>query len=59
LISKNVVIGTLVVVVSFIGSLIFITATWADLQSINPAGVIAAITVTVIGVIWFRRTVKS
>ncbi len=56
--NKNIAIGTVVILVSLITCLSFFTATFATLQGINPTAVIAAITVAVIGILWFKKTTK-
>ena len=57
--NKNIAIGTVVILVSLITCLAFFTATYATLQGINPTAAIAAITVAVIGIIWFKKTVRT
>jgi hypothetical protein len=59
LISKNLAIGTILLLVSFIASIAFITTISSTFQSINPTATVAAISVVIIGIVWFRRTVKS
>ena len=56
--NKNIAIGTVVILVSLITCLALFTATYATLQAINPTAAIAAITVAVIGIAWFKRSAK-
>lgn len=57
--NKNLAIGAVVVLVSFITFLAFFTETYTTLLSINPAAAIVAITVAIIGIIWFKKTVET
>jgi hypothetical protein len=57
--NKNVAIGTVIILVSVITCLAFFTETYTTLLSINPAAAIVAITVAVIGIVWFKKTAKS
>jgi hypothetical protein len=56
--NKNIAIGTVVIFVSLITCLAFFTATFPALQCINPTAAIAAITVAVIDIAWFKKTTK-
>ena len=57
--NKNVAIGTVIILVSVITCLAFFTETYTALLSINPAAAIVAITVAIIGIVWFKKTAKS
>ena len=56
--NKHIAIGTVIIFVSLITCLAFFTATFAALQGINPTAAIVAITVAVIGILWFKKTTK-
>ncbi len=56
--NKNIAIGTVAVLLTII-SIVLATELYLTLQGINSAAVVAAITVVVIGVAWFRKTSKS
>jgi hypothetical protein len=57
--NKNLAIGAILVLVTFITFLAFFTETYTTLLSINPAAAMVAITVAVIGIVWFKKTTKS
>lgn len=57
--NKNVAIGTVIILVSVITFIAFFTETYTTLLSINPAAAMVAITVAVIGIVWFKKTAKS
>jgi hypothetical protein len=44
------------VIFSLVSSLAVFTATYTALQSINPAAAVAAVTVAIIGIAWFKKT---
>ncbi len=53
---KNLALGSLVVVVSFIVVIAFLAAFYTALQAINPIAAVTAITVALIGAVWFKKT---
>jgi hypothetical protein len=55
---RSIVIGTILVLFSFVSSLAVFTSTYTALQSINPAAAVAAITVAIIGIAWFKKTIN-
>jgi hypothetical protein len=57
--SKNLAIGTIVLLFSLIAFLSFFSSTYEKMQSLNPIAVIGALTVAVIGIIWFKKTAKT
>ena len=48
-----------VIVVSIITFVTLLAETYMTLQGFNPAAAIAAITVAVIGVMWFKKAARS
>ncbi|MGA3290984.1 MAG: hypothetical protein ABSD42_12175 [Candidatus Bathyarchaeia archaeon] len=56
--NKNVA-STVIVVVSLIALIALFTENYVTLQDINPAAAIAAVTVALIGIMWFKKTAKS
>jgi hypothetical protein len=57
--NKTFAIGTAIVLVSLITCLALFAESYAIVQSINPIAAIAAITVALIGLAWFKRTKGS
>ena len=55
--NKNVVISA-VIIVSIIAFITLLEETFMTLQAINPIAIIAALTVAVIGIAWFRKTIR-
>ena len=53
---RTIAIGAIVVLFSMVSSLTVFTAAYTTLQSINPAAVLAAVTVALIGFLWFKKT---
>ena len=53
---KNLALGSLAVIVSFIVVIAFLAAFYTALQAINPIAVVTAITVALIGIVWFKKT---
>ncbi len=53
---KNLALGTIVILVSFITLLAFLVTSYTVLQAINPIAALTAITVAVIGIAWFKKT---
>ncbi len=53
---KTIAIGAILLLFSLISGSAVFTASYAALQSINPAAVIAAITVAAIGFLWFKKS---
>lgn len=52
---RNLAIGTLLLLVSFIAIATFLTTT-SLLQTINPIAALTAFTVALIGIVWFKKT---
>jgi hypothetical protein len=55
--NKNIAIGTVLVLVSIV-TIALVAETFLTLQGINPIAALAAVTVAVIGIAWFKKTVK-
>lgn len=53
--SKNIVINA-VIIVSIITFITLLGEAYLTIQSVNPIAVIAAVTVAVAGVAWFKKT---
>jgi hypothetical protein len=53
---KILVIGTTLIVGSFITLMAFLTTFNAALEAINPIAALTAITVAIIGIAWFKKT---
>jgi hypothetical protein len=53
---RTIAIGAIVVLFSLVSTITVFTAAYTALQSINPAAALAAVTVAVIGFLWFKRT---
>jgi len=53
--NKTIAIST-IIIVSFITLAALSAEIYATLQTINPVAAIAAVTVALIGIIWFRKT---
>jgi hypothetical protein len=53
--SKNIAISA-VIILSIIIFITLLGETYMTLQAINPIAIIAAITVAVIGIAWFKKT---
>jgi len=51
---KTIAVGT-VIIVSIVTLAALLAESYAVLQSINPVAVLAAATVVVIGLVWFRK----
>jgi len=55
---KAIAISTVIIVISLLTLVMLSTETYMNLQTINPAAAIAAAVVVVIGLVWFKKTVK-
>jgi uncharacterized metal-binding protein len=53
---RTIAIGTIVVLFTLVSTVTVFTAAYTTLQSINPAAALAAVTVAVIGIVWFKKT---
>jgi hypothetical protein len=53
---RNIAIKGTAVLFSLVSSLVIFKATYTTLQSINPAAAVAAVTVALIGIVWFKKT---
>lgn len=49
-------IGTIVVLFSLVSTATVFTVAYTALQSVNPAAALAAVTVALIGFLWFKKT---
>jgi hypothetical protein len=58
LFNKNYSFGTIAVLMVFITLFAFFVVTYSSLEIVNPAAALAAIAVAVVGLVWFKRTVK-
>ncbi|HUJ84309.1 MAG TPA: hypothetical protein VLV84_01740 [Candidatus Acidoferrales bacterium] len=54
---KTIAVST-VIIVSIVTLAALLAESYAALQSINPVAVLAAATVVVIGLVWFRKASK-
>jgi hypothetical protein len=54
--NRTLAIGTAIVLVSLVTCLALVAESYAIVQSINPIAAIAAITVALIGIAWFKKT---
>ncbi len=55
--SKHIAISA-VIIVSIVTFLALLEETYVVLQAINPIAVAAAITVALIGIAWFKKTIR-
>ncbi len=55
---KAIAVSTVIIVISLLTLVMLSTETYMNLQTINPAAAIAAAVVVVIGLVWFKKTVK-
>ncbi len=55
--SKHIAISA-VIIVSIITFIALLGETYMTLQAINPIAVAAAITVALIGIAWFKKTIR-
>ncbi len=53
--NRNIAVGTVAVLVS-IAVLVLAAETYFTLQTINPTAAIGAVTVALIGFVWFKKT---
>jgi hypothetical protein len=56
---KTFAVGTAIIVVSLVTFTVLAAETYTALQTINPVAVIAAATVVVIGLAWFKKASKT
>ena len=56
--NRNIAIGTAIILFSTI-TITLISETYLALQGINPLAAIAALTVAIIGVAWFKKTANA
>jgi hypothetical protein len=54
---KSLAIGTVLVLVSLLAVVTFL-ATTSIMQAINPVAALTALTVALIGIVWFRKASK-
>jgi hypothetical protein len=55
--NKNLAVGTLIVLVSFV-AVALLAEIYLTLQAVNPIAVLAAVTVALIGIAWLKKTTK-
>jgi len=55
---KNLALGSLAVIVSFIVLIAFLATSYTALQAINPVAAFTALFVAVIGIVWFKKTTR-
>jgi len=55
--NKNLAVGTVIVLVSFVAAAL-VAETYVTLQAINPIAALAAVTVALIGIAWLKKTAK-
>jgi len=53
---RTIAVGAILILFSVITSLAFFTVAYSAIQSINPVAAVAAITVVVVGIVWFKKT---
>lgn len=53
---RTIAIGAILVLFSLVTSLTVFTAAYTAIQSINPAAAVAAVTVALLGILWFKKT---
>ncbi|MCW3995749.1 MAG: hypothetical protein NWE98_06335 [Candidatus Bathyarchaeota archaeon] len=56
---KTIAIGAILVLFSLVTCLAVFTAAYSAIQSINPAATVAALTVALIGILWFKKISKT
>jgi hypothetical protein len=52
---KNFAIGIAIILFSMLSLIVFLTTSYAALQAINPIAALTAITVAIIGLVWFKK----
>ena len=57
--NKTIAVGTVIIVISFTTLAVLSAEIYGILQTIDPIAALAAVTVAVIGIIWFKKTTKS
>jgi hypothetical protein len=53
---RTLAVATIIILFLLISSVAVFTAAYTAIQSINPAAALAAVTVAVIGFLWFKKT---
>jgi hypothetical protein len=53
---RNFAVGASLITLSAAATLTVVTSANAVLQSINPTAALAAVTVAIIGIVWFKKT---
>ncbi len=53
---RTLAIGAVLILFSLVSTVTVFTAAYSTFQSINPAAALAAVTVAVIGFVWFKKT---
>ncbi|HLN89575.1 MAG TPA: hypothetical protein VK253_05870 [Candidatus Binatia bacterium] len=53
---RNLAIGTVVILVSFVTLTVLLITSYTKLQAINPVAALTATVVAVIGISWFKKT---
>jgi hypothetical protein len=57
--NKTIAISTVIIAISLATLIALFAETYATLQNINPVAAIAAATVVLIGLVWFKKTAKT
>jgi hypothetical protein len=52
---KNFAIGIAIILFSILSLIVFLTTSYAPLQAVNPIAALTAITVAIIGLVWFKK----
>jgi len=55
---KTIAVSTAIIVITLVTLAMLSAETYVNLQTINPVAAIAAAVVVVIGLVWFKRTIK-
>jgi len=55
---KTIAVTTAIIIISFATLAMLSAESYFDLQTIDPAAVLAALVVVVLGLVWFRKTLK-
>ena len=55
---RNLALGTVIIVITLVAFTLLAAETYAALQTINPLAVFAAVVVVVIGLAWFKKSVR-
>jgi hypothetical protein len=56
LIKRNLAVGTFLFLFALVSSLVTFTLVYTAPESINPVAALAAVTVAIVGIAWFKKT---